>query len=280
MPELAYLDSRFLSLSEATVSIDDRGFQFGDGVYEVVRTYQGRPFELSAHMQRLELSAQSIRLSLPIGLPDLTRVVEEGIRLAGFHETKIYIQLTRGVAPRDHAFPIGRKPTLVMTFREIQPVARELRAKGVRVITVEDPRWSRCDIKSLNLLGNVLARQQAVDAGAFESLLTRNGVVTEGSVSNVMAVRRGILFTAPTGPTILAGVTRQYILSMARDAGLAVREEALTVPDFCSSEEVFLTGTTIEILPVVCINEVLIGTGTPGPTTTKLAGLFDAATRG
>ncbi|GKS59969.1 D-alanine aminotransferase [Nitrospira sp.] len=280
MPELAYLNSRFLPLSEATVSIDDRGFQFGDGVYEVVRTYRGRPFELPAHMQRLEFSAHSIHLSLPVDLLDLTRVVEEGIRLSGFQEAKIYIQLTRGVAPRDHAFPIGRKPTLVMTFREIHPLAQELRAKGVRVVTTEDPRWSRCDIKSLNLLGNVLARQQALEAGAFESLFVRNGVVTEGSVSNVMAIRRGALFTAPTGPAILAGVTRQSVLSMARDAGITVREEALTVPDFCSSEEVFLTGTTIEILPVVRINEILIGSGTPGPITTKLAGLFHAATRG
>ena len=277
MPELAYLNNRFLPLSEAAISIDDRGFQFGDGVYEVVRTYRGRPFEMSAHLRRLEFSARSIQLSLPADLPNLNHVVEEGIRLAGFQETKVYIQLTRGVAPRDHAFPIGLRPTLVMTFREIHSLPPALRAEGVRVITIEDPRWSRCDIKSLNLLGNVLARQRAVEAGAFESLLIRNGVVTEGSVSNVMAVRKGSLFTAPTGPTILAGVTRQYVLGMARDAGVLVREEALSVRDLCSSEEVFLTGTTIEVLPVVRIDEERIGGGTPGPTTLRLAGLFEAA---
>ena len=154
-----------------------------------------------------------------------------------------------------------------------------MRANGVRVITLDDLRWSRCDVKSLNLLGNVLARQRALEAGAFEAIFVRNGVVTEGAVSNVMAVRRGTLFTAPTGPTILTGVTRQYVLDLAREDGVTIREEALTIAELVSSEEVFLTGTTIEVLPVVRIDETPIGAGTPGPTTAKLARRFEAASR-
>ncbi len=280
MAELAYLNGTFLPLAQAMVSVEDRGFQFGDGVYEVVRTYGGRPFELHAHLERLAASAEAIRLSLPEGgLPLLAALVQEGTRRAEFPETKVYIQVTRGSAPRDHAFPPQGRSTLVMTFRHMRSLDPALKSQGVDVICMEDPRWARCDIKSLNLLGNVLARQRAIEAGAFEALFIRGGAVTEGSVSNVVAVRQGTLFTAPLGPAILAGVTRQRVLDLARKEGIPVRGEALTVSQLRSADEVFLTGTTIEVLPVVHVDGAPIGNGTPGPVTGLLARCFDSMTR-
>lgn len=277
MPDLAYLNGAFLPLADAKVSVEDRGFQFGDGVYEVIRTYRGRPFELAAHLRRLDTSAQAIHLTMPESLVRLTGLVEEGIRRAEFPETKIYIQVSRGVSPRDHAFPVGCVATLVMTFREMRPLDQALRDKGVAVMTTDELRWARCDVKSVNLLGNVLAKQRALEAGAFEALFIRDGVVTEGAVSNVMAVRRGELYTAPVGPTILAGVTRQVVLDLAQKEGVPVHEEALTLAQLQSAEEVFLTGTTMEVLPVVRLNANPVGKGIPGPVTLLLARRFQEA---
>lgn len=276
MADLAYVNGEFLPLAEARVSIEDRGFQFGDGVYEVIRTYGGRPFHLKAHLDRLAVSAQAISLELPESAARLASLAEEGIRRAGFPETKVYLQVTRGVAPRDHAFPRNGRSTLVMTFRALQPMDPALRSKGVGVVTMDDLRWARCDIKSVNLLGNVLARQRALEAGAFEALFVRQGVITEGAVSNVMAVERGILYTAPTGPMILAGITRQVVLDLARAEGIAVREEALPLARVRSADEMFLTGTTVEVLPVVRIDGGAVGGGTPGPVTTRLGRQFQA----
>ena len=279
MPNLAFVNTDFLPLAEATIPVEDRGFQFGDGAYEVVRTYGGRPFELDAHLDRLRVSAQALRIALPKEARELARIVKEGIQRAAFSETKVYIQLTRGVAARDHAFPADTRPTLVMTFREFRTLDPAIRAKGVSVITMEDPRWSRCDIKSLNLLGNVLARQRAMEAGAFETLFVRDAIVTEGAVSNVMAVRGGVLHTASTGPAILSGVTRRCVLELAQKDGLPVREEGVTLDQLYAAEEVFLTGTTIEVLPVVRVNDVSIASGAPGPISSRLARRFEEASR-
>lgn len=277
MPELAYLNGAFLPIAEARVSIEDRGFQFGDGVYEVIRTYAGRPFHLRAHLERLRISAESLRLAIPDSLSRLAEVVDEGLRRAALPETKIYLQVTRGVAPRDHVFPKATPSTVVMTFRGFTPMAASTQAQGVAVLTMEDLRWARCDIKSVNLLGNVLARQRAVESGVFEAILVRNGLVTEGSVSNVMAVERGTLYTAPTGPNILAGITRQVVLELARANGIPVREDALSLERFRAAEEVFLTGTTVEVLPVVRIDGQPVGAGVPGPVTRSLVELFQRA---
>lgn len=277
MPDLAYLNGAFLPISEARVSIEDRGFQFGDGVYEVIRTYAGRPFQLQAHLERLRISAASLQLTIPDSIARLTEVVEEGLRRAALPETKIYLQVTRGVAPRDHVFPKATPSTLVMTFRGFTPMAASTQAQGVAVLTMEDLRWARCDIKSVNLLGNVLARQRAVDAGVFEAILVRNGLVTEGSVSNAMAVERGTLCTAPTGPNILAGITRQVVLELARKHGVPVREEAMSLERFRAADEAFLTGTTVEVLPVVRIDNKPVGVGSPGPITRHLSDLFQRA---
>ena len=274
MGEMAFVNGRFLPLAGASVSIEDRGFQFGDGVYEVIRTYRGRPFMLHAHLARLNRSAEAIGLRQPYSLERWTGYMEEGVRLTAFTESKIYVQITRGVAPRDHAYAPQLEPTVVMTIRELHPLSPAVQTAGVDAITLDDVRWGRCDIKSLNLLPNVLARQQAKEAGAFEAILVKNGEVTEGSVSNVIIVDNRTLMTAPEGPRILSGVTREVVLRLARQEGLEVHEQYPSREKLFGAPEVFLTGTTVEVLPVVRIDGKPIGSGEPGPVTRQLAKRF------
>ena len=274
MPDIGFVNGRFMPLAEALVPVEDRGYQFGDGVYEVVRTYRGAPFQLEAHLARLEQSATSIELPLQFRRSEWTAYVVEGIRLAEYTECKVYIQLTRGVAPRDHFFPASAAPTAVMTIREMRDLMPGLQAHGAQVIVVNDLRWGRCDIKSVNLLPNVMARQQAKEAGAFEAVLVRGGEVTEGAVSNVVIVRSGVLITPPTGPWILAGVTRAVVLDLARKEGIPVEERPVRVDELRAADEVFLTGTTVEILPVVRVDGTAIGKGCPGELTTLLRARF------
>lgn len=274
MPDIGFVNGRFTPLDEATVSVEDRGFQFGDGIYEVIRTYHGQPFQLDAHLVRLERSAKAIELALPWNLQQWATYVRDGIKRGGYAESKVYIQLTRGAAPRDHVFPVSAKPTSVMTVREMRPMEPALQASGVAVMTMDDWRWGRCDIKSVNLLPNIMARQKAKQAGAFEALFIRNGQVTEGAVSNVMMVKAGRLLTAPEGERILSGVTRTIVLELTKKEGLTVEERFVTLEELLRADEVFLTGTTVEVLPVIRVDGKAVGAGTPGPITQKLQAAF------
>lgn len=276
MPDIAFLNGRFLPWREATVSIEDRGFQFGDGVYEVIRTYHGRPFELEAHLNRLDRSANELSLPRPYSRAQWREWIQQGIEEAGFPEAKVYIQITRGAAPRDHAFPVDVSPTVVMTIRELLPFPAQTRATGVTAKTCDDLRWARCDIKSVNLLANVLAREEAKRAGVFEAILVKDGLVTEGAVSNVMAVQAGTVVTAPEGPRILSGVTRTVVLELARKEGLPVREQFMSLESLYAADEVFLTGTTVEVLGVIRVDGRTIGAGSPGPVTRALAARMTA----
>ncbi len=276
MPDIACVNGRFGSLSEAVISVEDRGFQFGDGVYEVIRTYRGQPFSIEAHLARLERSAQALQLPLGHELAQWASLIDEGLRLSRFPETKIYLQITRGQAPRDHPFPLDLAPTTILTFRELRPLETSVHDAGVKAVTIEDIRWGRCDIKSLNLLANVLARQRAKEAGAFEAILIRAGMVTEGSVSNVVAVRNGVLHTAPEGNKILSGVTRAIVLELARSERLLVSEEFVGREDLLRASEVFLTGTTVEVLSVVEVDGRAIGDGRPGPMSRLLSARWNA----
>lgn len=278
MPDIAFVNGRFLPWKDAVVSIDDRGFQFGDGVYEVIRTYRGAPFELAAHLARLGRSAKELNLVQPYSRAQWTQWIQQGLGQAGYQEAKVYIQITRGTAPRDHAFPSGVSPTVVMTIRELHPLSLQLRQDGVTARTCDDLRWSRCDIKSLNLLGNVLAREEARKAGVFEAILVKDGLVTEGSLSNVMAVRSGTIVTAPEGPRILSGVTRTVVLELARKEEIPVEEQFLSLDALYGADEVFLTGTTLEVLGVVRIDGKTIGSGRPGPITKTLAARWSILT--
>ena len=274
MPDIGFVNGRFMPLEEATVSVEDRGFQFGDGVYEVIRTYHGQPFQLDAHLARLERSAKAIELPLLWNIQQWATHARDGIKRSGYVESKVYLQLTRGTAPRDHVFPASVKPTAVMTVREMRPLDQALQAAGVAVMTMDDWRWGRCDIKSVNLLPNVMARQKAKQAGAFEAVFIRNGQVTEGAVSNVMIVKAGRVLTAPEGEQILSGVTRTIVLELARKEGLPVEERFVSLDDFIRADEIFLTGTTVEVLPVIRVDGRQVGSGRPGPVTQKLQAVF------
>lgn len=274
MPNVAFINGSFVPLAEAKVSIEDRGFQFGDGVYEVIRTYKGRPFSLDAHLARLDRSAAALGLTQPYSRAEWTRHLLDGIERAAYPEAKIYLQITRGVAPRDHAYADDTTPTVVMTVREFHPLDRSVQASGVHAMTTEDIRWGRCDIKSVNLLANVLARQQVKQARVFEAILVNAGMVTEGAISNVMVVQRGAVVTAPEGPRILSGVTRAVVLGLALTEGLPILERFVSQADLYAADEVFLTGTTVEVLGVVRIDGKIIGDGQPGPITQRLAASF------
>ncbi len=274
MPNVAFVNGAFMPLAEAKVSVEDRGFQFGDGVYEVIRTYKGRPFSLDAHLARLDRSAAALNLPQPYSRADWTRHILEGIKQAAYPEAKIYLQITRGVAPRDHAYSDDATPTVVMTVREFHPLDRSVQATGVDAMTTEDIRWGRCDIKSVNLLANVLARQRVRQAGVFEAILVKGEFVTEGAISNVMVTQGGTVVTAPEGARILSGVTRTIVLDLARSAGVRVQERFVSQAEIYKADEVFLTGTTVEVLAVVRIDGKVIGDGRPGPITQRLAEIF------
>jgi D-alanine transaminase len=274
VPNVAFINGTFVPMAEAKVSIEDRGFQFGDGVYEVIRTYKGRPFELEAHLARLDRSATALDLKQPYSHDEWTCHILEGIRRAAYPESKIYVQITRGVAPRDHAYSDDATPTVVMTVREFHPLDRSVQVAGVEAITTEDIRWGRCDIKSVNLLANVLARQQVKQAQVFEAILVNEGLVTEGAVSNVMVVQGGTVVTAPQGSRILSGITRAVVLDLARSEGLPVQERFVSQADVYEADEVFLTGTTVEVLAVIRVDGKVIGDGRPGPIAQRLATRF------
>jgi D-alanine transaminase len=274
VPNVAFVNGAFVPLAEAKVSIEDRGFQFGDAIYEVIRTYKGHPFALEDHLARLERSATALDLTQPYSRAEWTHYVLEGVRRADYPEAKIYIQLSRGVAPRDHAYSAEGPPTIVMTVREFHPLDRSVQAAGVEAMTTEDIRWGRCDIKSVNLLANVLARQQAKQAQVFEAILLKEGLVTEGAVSNVMVVQGGTVMTAPEGARILSGVSRAFVLELARNEGLPIQERFFSQAELYGADEVFLTGTTVEVLAVVRVDRKVIGDGRPGPITQRLAAGF------
>lgn len=271
-----YLNGQWIPHARAFISVDDRGFVFADGVYEVLKAYGGRPFALERHLHRLERSAEAVRLRLPKNRREFTQLVAELLsrnHLTG-RDAIIYIQVTRGVAPRSHLFPAGVEPTLYLFARELPPYPEWMFTEGVAVITLPDRRWELCHVKSTGLLYNVLARQEAEDRGAWEAVLIRDGKVTEGSHTNLFAVVDGVLRTHPTGPHILPGITRGVTLEVAAALGIPAEERALTPAELAAAQEVFLTGTTIEVLPVTRINGRAVGEGRPGPVTTKLRRAF------
>ena len=215
MPDIAYVNGRFMPLEDAYVSVEDRGFQFGDSIYEVIRGAKGKLFRAKEHLLRLKRSAEEIKLPLPFSISQMERLISEAYRRSGYEDANIYIQLTRGAAPREHTFPKEIHPTFVITVRKIKEFPASLRRIGVPVITKEDIRWKRCDIKTTDLLPNILAKQEAVEKGAFEAIFVRDGIVTEGSATTVFMIKNGVLKTHPKSPYILPGITREEILRIA-----------------------------------------------------------------
>ena len=274
MTEVAYVNGTFLPIDEATISIEDRGFQFADGVYEVVSTYGGRPYAMGAHMERLQRSLHEICIEFDVsGLP---AVVQQGIERAGFDEALVYLQITRGAAPRHHEFPERPpQPTVVMTVKQLYRPDPTLHKRGVSVITTPDLRWKRCDIKSIALLPNILAKQLAHEAGAYEAILVDDGErVTEGSSTSSFRVTGGAVFTSPPGAHILPSITRGVLIDLIHGLGIELLEEFSTVEDYRTADEVFLAGTTTEAMPVIRVDDMQIGDGTPGPITRRIREAF------
>lgn len=278
MPDIAVVNGAFMPLADAKVSVEDRGFQFGDGVYELIRCYAGQPYKLDEHLRRLERSARAVELPSLMARDRWRALITEAVQQSGYPEARVYIQVTRGTAPRTHTFPELPQPTTVITVRAIEPIPAVLREAGVSVILVPDLRWGRCHIKSINLLPNVLAREQAKQRGAWEALFVREGTVMEGAGSNVFAVIRGTVVTPPEGPALLSGITREVILDLARAAGLDVAERPLLVEALRGAEEVFLTATSFEVMPVTAADGAPIGSGKPGEVTLALHRQFRAIT--
>ena len=270
MPDIAYLNGKFLSLARAKVSVEDRGFQFGDGVYELIRAYNGRLFHVENHLKRLLQSLKSIQLPRVYPMERWREILEKILKRSGYSEAKIYLQVTRGVAPRQHPFPGPVTPTVVVTVREMDPFPDSYQKEGISVITMPDIRWSRCDVKSINLLPNVLAKQKAKEAGALEALFIKDGQVQEGAGSNVFSLKGDHLITPPQGTRVLSGVTREAVIVLAKARGLQIIEKDLSMGALLSSDEVLLTATSMEVLPVVKIDGKVIGSGKPGPTQRKL----------
>jgi D-alanine transaminase len=280
--DIVYLNGAWLPRDRAVVSVDDRGFLFGDGVYEVLRVVEGRYIDGERHFQRLSRSLAELELPNPanagIDLPAIGRELLERQEPAARGEAVLYIQVTRGAAPRRHAFPpAGTPPTVFVAVTPFLP--KQERAAGVAVITRPDIRWYRCDIKSVNLLPNVLANQRASERGAYEAILVRDGLVTEATHSSVFAVLDGVLRTHPNGPAILPGITREVVLELAAADGMAISETALSTAELARAEEVLLTGTTTDVMPVTSIDGRNVGMGTPGPLTRRLGALLDARMR-
>ncbi|WP_160723089.1 D-amino-acid transaminase [Bacillus sp. USDA818B3_A] len=269
------LNNRIVPRESFSVDIEDRGFQFGDGIYEVIRIYDGVFFEWEAHFERLIRSAKELMLPLPQAIDILYENLQLLLKESQITDGSVYIQITRGTAPRFHAFPEKTEPTLVAYVREMKRPLEQIR-NGIKVITAEDIRWLRVDIKSLNLLGNVLARQKAVEQGAAEAILIRDGVVTEGSSSNVFAIKGNLCYTHPANHLILNGITRQVVLRLIKNTNLTLRETPFTMEELIEMDEVFITNTGQEVCPVIQIDEVKIGKGSPGFYTRQLQSAFES----
>lgn len=271
MEALGLVNGELIDINENIVPIEDRGHQFGDGVYEVVKVYNGRCFALKEHLDRLHFSLRALRIPAIYTVEELTEFHEVLIEKSGIMDGSIYLQITRGVAVRTHHFPELVVPRLTMTIRPSGANNDGLREQGAKVIMIPDERWLRCDIKSLNLLGNILGKQQAKEAGCYEGVMVRGEEVTEGTSSNFYVVKDDVIWTYPATHLILKGVTRTIILEkLAKQLQIPVLEKAFGVKFIKGAAEAFLSGTSTEIMPITTINGAMVGDGTVGPITRKL----------
>lgn len=271
-----FKDGEYLLEEQMNLSINDRGYAFGDGVYEVIKVYDGELYTADEHLERLLESAAKIKMNLPYTLEQLINITEQLQQKNELSTGHIYLQVTRGAAPRAHQFPDQSVLPVVTGYTVENPRPIEQLESGAAMKSVDDMRWLRCDIKSLNLLGNVLAKQEAVESGCQEALFVRDGIVREGSASNVFGVKEGVLYTHPANHFILNGITRRVVLQLASELSIPVVEKEFTLEEACSMDEFFFTSTNAEITPVVTIDDQSVGKGVPGPITKQLQGLFEA----
>lgn len=272
MSRIAYVNGRYVPQSAATVHVEDRGYQFADGVYEVIAIANRALVDGGWHLDRLERSLRELRIAAPMSRGALTAVIAEVIRRNGIVNGSIYMQLTRGVAPRDHPFPRNAETQVVMTAKHAVAPAKNVAEDGVKVITTPDIRWGRCDIKTVGLLGAVLGKQAAREANAYESFFyDRDQMVTEGSSTNAWIVTQdGAIVTRPPSNAILNGITRLRVIEIARAAGFKVIERPFSLAELKSAREVFLTSTSSYVTPVTQVDEKVIANGKPGSTALAL----------
>ncbi len=259
---LVYLNGEFKPIEEAAISVLDRGFLFGDGVYEVIPVYGGRLFRLEQHLWRLDNSLAGIRILPPHGSAEWRDLLSELVSRNGGGDLTVYVQVTRGVGPRDHAFPAAPSPTV---FAMVNPLPERAGVQGVKAITARDIRWELCNIKAITLLPNALLRQQAVEAGATEAILHRNGSVTEGAASNVFVVSRGEVATPPQSAQLLPGITRDLVVELLQEAGVPCDERAVSLDELRRAGEIWITSSTREIVPVTELDGIPIAGGQAGP---------------
>ncbi len=271
-----YLNGEYLPLDKACVPVLDRGFIFGDGVYEVIPVYAGKAFRLQHHLQRLKNSMQAVRITNPHTDEEWNAIINEVVTRNNDGDQSIYLQITRGVAHRDHRFPGDATPTVFVMSNLFDPVPKQQLENGVNAITLDDIRWQYCSIKSIALLPNILLRQQAVEQGAAEAILLRNGEVTEGAASNVFIVKDGIIITPPKTDCLLPGITRDLVVEQAHEHGLTVKEANIKQTELETADEIWLTSSTKEILPVTKLNGQPVGGGKPGTVWQQVYALYQA----
>ncbi len=270
MPELAYLNGKILPFNEALVPIEDRGYQFGDAVYEFIASYNGKMFCMKEHLDRLQRSMEGL------SFPELDKKIIETAVLELFEKAQIaragiYIQISRGVAPRDHAWDEDIKTQVIMTIKTVKEIPSKLREQGIDIITVQDERWMNCDIKTVQILPNAMAKQKAKAQGAFDAIfVSKDGIIREGTSSNFFIIKNEVLITHPLTKNILPGITRMIVKDLARELGIKVEEKFLSKTDIYSADEAFLTGTLTEILGIKTIDGNSIGSGKLGGITQKL----------
>jgi D-alanine transaminase len=273
---IVYLNGQFLPIEEAKVSVLDRGFIYGDGVYELIPVYKRRPFRLPQHLARLQHSLDGIRLANPHSEAEWTSIVSEVIARQPFDDQGVYFQVTRGVAKRDHTFPAGVAPSVFMMSNPLVMPTAEQVEKGVAVVTADDNRWQRCDLKTISLVGNVLMRQLAADAGAVETVMFRDGNLTEASASNVLVVMHGVIVAPPKDHLILPGITYGAAYEFAREAGMPFEMRSVSRAEVQVADEMWLSSSTKEVIAVTTMDGRPFASGVPGPMFRKMHALFQA----
>jgi len=262
---MVFLNGRFLPLEQATVPVLDRGFIFGDGVYELIPVYSRAPFRMDEHLARLERSLTAVRIANPYARDKWRSVIRELVAQQPGEDQGVYLQVTRGVAKRDHAFPAGVEPTVFAMSNPLVNPPRELVEQGVAAVSAPDNRWLRCDIKSISLIGNVLLRQRSADAGAAETILFRDGILTEASASNVFVAKNGLVLSPPKSNLILPGITYDVVVEIAQQLGMPLEFRDIREAEVRAADELWVTSSSKEILAVVELDGKPLGEGRPGP---------------
>ena len=271
---MVFLNGKFLPIEEARVPVLDRGFLFGDGVYELVPVYSRVPFRLEEHLERLERSLSETRIRNPYSRDEWRDIIGQLVSKQSYEDQGVYFQVTRGVAKRDHAFPQDATPTVFIMANPLVNPTREAIERGAEAVSAHDNRWQRCDIKSISLIGNVLLRQLSADAGAAETILFRDGCLTEASASNVFVVRAGVIQGPPKSNLILPGITYDVVLELAHAAQLPVEIRSLTEAETRAADEIWVTSSSKEVLAIVKLDGKPVGDGRPGPLFRRMHALY------